>query len=125
MNSVMHYVVTRGGKIGEQMSAITGCQVPEVLCQPYSTLVAGSWGCQAECRRGNMGTLGSSSLVSLKVLILLELSVWLYQQHLLHVSPSQGSKLHFPLFEFECLSLIDYLCVFLSSFLCLIFLSLA
>lgn len=49
-NSVMHYVVTRGGKTGERLSAITGHKVLEVLCQSYSTSVVGSWGREAGCQ---------------------------------------------------------------------------
>ena len=43
-DSVTQYVITRGGNIGEQMSALTGCRVLEYLSVLYTPLVAGHGG---------------------------------------------------------------------------------
>lgn len=54
----MHYVITRGRNIREQMSAITGFRV-EILCQSYiNPLLAGLWGARADDAVGKQRSSG-------------------------------------------------------------------
>lgn len=108
----MHYVITRGRNIREQMSAITEIRVQSprdpllVIHQPCTCWVVG---CQGRWWSGGKGVFWAGALHwPVWGSMLLESRVWLYKQHLLHVIPSHSSRVSLIIYEVECHWLFGY-----------------